>query len=471
MMLRLSFALLAFALVTPKADAQTFSQRVTLLENLGFTLNSDSTINSHDAAYGTLLGTEPQIVTYLDQELTVYDLAEGIAANPMPAGTLFDHVITFADLNADGRRDIVGSSQFVLSTEEGGYTETVHISTAGMKGRVMAVTDFDGDENYDFITLERIFASGAWTQTIYIYLLDARQQVLDNITFTPPSSVKNVVPFDHDDDGDVDLAYTLDEFGADKLIVQTNQGDGTFSAQTVEVVNTDEALAIGNFDEDRFPEILLTGHSGRDLQMIDHDGQTFTRTAKVVSAQTVFAVQVAHLNGDDISDIAYLENENYDSLRVMVAYGLGDGTFGEPRHLGSVQFEGANYKRGYRHSTDNWISIVDYDRDGDQDILVTAALEKKLVAFINQGTLPTTANIKVTTEDRITLFPNPVSSTLTVASPAAPRRIAVYDVLGALVSQNENRSAIDVSNLKSGIYLVSVFDATGGRQSFKVRKN
>lgn len=75
-------------------------------------------------------------------------------------------------------------------------------------------------------------------------------------------------------------------------------------------------------------------------------------------------------------------------------------------------------------------------------------------------------------ESRLAVFPNPVSDWLNLQTDIPDiKTVQVHDVLGRLVLQSEFRSLLDVHQLESGIFMVSLFDKQNQfLHSFKINK-
>ena len=72
------------------------------------------------------------------------------------------------------------------------------------------------------------------------------------------------------------------------------------------------------------------------------------------------------------------------------------------------------------------------------------------------------------------VYPNPANEVLNVIAPADAVSIQVFDMTGTLVKNSavsDLNSQLDLKGLKSGIYLVSVLKADGGKSSLRFSKN
>ena len=63
--------------------------------------------------------------------------------------------------------------------------------------------------------------------------------------------------------------------------------------------------------------------------------------------------------------------------------------------------------------------------------------------------------------DAVRIYPNPVCSNMTVIANANITKVEIYSLTGILMNSTENQSSIDVSELRSGNYLVKVYTTEG----------
>lgn len=68
----------------------------------------------------------------------------------------------------------------------------------------------------------------------------------------------------------------------------------------------------------------------------------------------------------------------------------------------------------------------------------------------------TLSNTQFEMENQITIYPNPASEVLNIASRHKIQNVEMFDVLGKSVKHIAHSKSIDVSNLKTGVYFVKV---------------
>jgi len=110
--------------------------------------------------------------------------------------------------------------------------------------------------------------------------------------------------------------------------------------------------------------------------------------------------------------------------------------------------------------------LVDIDNDGDLDLFI--GMEAQFHFFEN--TDPTASVGEYLTTINLNMYPNPTIDILTIESDKSMEQIEVFNVLGKRVSQFENTEQINMSNLKSGIYIVRITFSDGNFAIKRVQK-
>lgn len=111
--------------------------------------------------------------------------------------------------------------------------------------------------------------------------------------------------------------------------------------------------------------------------------------------------------------------------------------------------------------------LVDIDNDGDLDLFI--GMEAQFHFFENTDSTASVGEYLTTTN--LNMYPNPTSNSLTIESDKSMEKAEVFNVLGKLVSQfNMDTEQINMSNLKSGIYIVRVTFSDGNFAIKRVQK-
>ena len=144
-----------------------------------------------------------------------------------------------------------------------------------------------------------------------------------------------------------------------------------FRSLDVDVGNIGFDVAIGDFDEDGWPDVILQSAFGVVLGLNDQDGGLPGSLAEftTLSIPGLFRHQVADLDGDGHLDVIALSFANF----VTVSFGDGTGAFSAP-----VSKPTPNNPTG--------VGTGDFDSDGDIDVLVLGGDADRARVFTNDGT-------------------------------------------------------------------------------------
>ncbi len=172
---------------------------------------------------------------------------------------------------------------------------------------------------------------------------------------TTAQSRAQVTIADFDEDGAVDLAALT----FDGIDILAGLGDGTFALQS-SITSTGafpDFLGGGDFDEDGHADIAVMASTLEVLVLFGAGNGTFPRQVAVPTGGVVPTdFETGDLDGDGHLDVAVLLRA---ADAVVVARGLGDGSFDTPRGFGT------------NHQPDG-LSWGDFNNDGDPDLVAVS---------------------------------------------------------------------------------------------------
>lgn len=432
--------------------------------------------------------------------------------------SIFLQNANFADINNDGDIDLFACHDEGLSTpyegDGAGYltynsdlinTEsTVPSDNSGNYGSIW--TDYDNDGDLDlYISKCRLGVDDP---------NDGRRRNLlfqndGNNNFTDVAESAGLLPFaqswsanfeDIDNDGDFD-AVVINHGITTQIYV--NNGDGTFTDITADTGIVSELLDIvkgiqvmmEDFDNDGFIDIFITSRDDEHKIFLNNGDLTFTDETIALPGGTtkIQSGALGDLNNDGFIDIlaahAYGYNNPYEERPDQMFINEGNSNNWSRIHLvgvesninavaAKVELWGAwgmqirEVRAGESYGTQN--SLVNHFGIGTETEIDKVVIhwpsgltEEYLDINSNENITYVEGDGSLGTNDansaiKFSLYPNPADQELIVRhnSDQTFSKLTIYDVNGRNLMESTEfglqHTILDVSNLKSGIYFVTI---------------
>ncbi|MCK6602767.1 MAG: FG-GAP-like repeat-containing protein [Bacteroidetes bacterium] len=156
-----------------------------------------------------------------------------------------------------------------------------------------------------------------------------------------------------------------------------NNGDGTFGDQVKHTLDFyPTCISSGDADADGLIDIIVAGWGGgikSGIVFKNNGNGTLTKKPYFYISTSPSELAVADLNNDGILDV--ISSDSYSKIFILT--GNGDGTFGDGVFDVDVTFDVGSNPRG--------IHTVDFDKDGDVDILNTNMVSGTISVLKNNG--------------------------------------------------------------------------------------
>ena len=295
----------------------------------------------------------PDIATPYGVDLGVGDGTFRSSSNGLlfPSTANFLTAIVDGDFTNDGHLDLVvgdytsDTVYLLLGNGDGTFQTALPISVgnfpAGDHLAAMAAGDFNGDGNLD---LAVAFGDNGGTDPGGIEVLLGN----GNGTFGAPSfyaagyvNIGDLVAGQFSGDGHLDLAVT--NFSVGTVTVLMGNGDGTFGAPTSFPAGADAlSIAMGDFNGDGNLDLAVNSDTSDTADasiaiLLGNGNGTFGAPSFYAAGNGPQSVVAGDFNGDGKLDIAAAELDAGGANYVYILSGNGDGTFGPPQELFSVQ--------------------------------------------------------------------------------------------------------------------------------------
>ena len=280
--------------------------------------------------------------------------------------------VASCDLDRDGYLDLAtankssGTASVLLNDGTGRFRGAVDY-TAGIFPFDLACVDLNGDGTPDLAV-----ANGA-TNDVSVLLNQGDGTFGAAANFSVGTEPQGIAGRDLDGDSDIDLAVA--NLGSNTVTILSNDGNGTFStAATLPVGPEPISIAAADYNHDGKPDLAVLNnaiqvafvnsvvirHFGTVSVLLNNGDGSFGGETRYEVATNPFQVISADLDGDGNLDLAtanHMVSSAFPNSWLSVLFGNGDGTFAAETKVGTVA--------GF----DSSVAAVDLDQDGAPDLV------------------------------------------------------------------------------------------------------
>ncbi|MBX3366366.1 MAG: VCBS repeat-containing protein [Phycisphaeraceae bacterium] len=317
---------------------------------------------------------------------------------------------------------------YMLISRDGDTPGCNSVIRAGNRPFDLAIGDVDGDGRADVVT-----CSDGTT----IVLLNAREPgdafvtLREQVAYPSGADTRGVAIADITGDGVPDIVAAA--YGADSLVVQPGNGDGTFGAPMVFAAGDGPRLvATGDFNGDGLIDVACTNQLSNDVSIYLNIGGTLGAQTRRTVGSAPSSIFAGDFDGDGDVDLAVLVN---GARRVSILRNDGAGAFA----ISGAITIGEN-------PTD--MCTADLDGDGDLDLATADRGSNMLSILTNNGAGAFTRT--------------------TIDSPSAPTRLRALDVTGdgvvdiVVTAATDRRARVYEGNGAGGFALRTSFSVNDG---------
>ena len=298
--------------------------------------------------------------------------------SPVATGGTAPVAVVAADVNADGKPDLIVANStsnnvsILLGNGSGGFTLSSMVATGGTDPVALAVGDVNGDGKPDIVVADKC------SNNVSIMMVNCSGRYTNSSTVSVVTATNAIALVDVNGDGILDLVTT--NYGSNNVSVLLGNGNGTFTAASGSPLASGgtgpDALAVADVNNDGRPDLVSGNFTSNNVSVLLGNGNgTFTPASgsPVASGGTgPDSVGVLDVNGDGKPDIIVA---NSTSNNVSVLLGNGTGTFtvaaGSPVASGGT--------------SPSALVVADVTRDARPDIIVANAGSNTVSVLVGSG--------------------------------------------------------------------------------------
>mgnify|MGYP003144005185 FL=1 len=361
--------------------------------------------------------------------------------------------VDYVDIDTDGDKDILfiennpRQIRWIEHLDGQGTFGEEHLIASIEYIKSIRTLDFDNDGDLDIIsTITNTFSDGiVWFENENSLGTFGGPQLLinGNTGFYPP------ILEDIDNDGDIDILTSLESYNPSTIVWFENNGDLSFSLEheilQFNFIISDWTSVVDlkyvDIDTDGLKDIFFetyqedNGSSSGWLKNINNTG-TFEEGSNII--HHVGSRKFYDLDDDGDLDMLLL-NRNVNTIS-WIENSNGLGVFNPIRVITTE----IDFPRDTQ--------AADIDGDGLLDVVSASLGDDKVAWYKNSGIL----GVEESKLKQVLLYPNPTNGTLYLNTSETIVQAKITSISGKLIKTIDSPSFIDLTELSSGIYFVTL---------------
>jgi len=379
----------------------------------------------------------------------------------------FNYITDVHDFDGDGKVDVLTDADIFRSKGNNVYER---FSFGNISYEVEGSLDYDGDGRKDVLVTEDDFSSGL--TSLYVFK-NKGNFTFEKITLEQNKrNIRTATIADINGDKRDDIV-TLTNSDNIPIAIFLSNSDGTFT--THEIKESDKyfltnTLSMADMDKDGDLDLVVMDYEKGLWFFENQNGFATSVRRKDTSFDAITNGLMVHcddLNGDGWPEII-VGTLTATTLSIKVSKGTGPFEFDVLQNVGTVLGGTTDGFAPQGRTITRMLHTIDINADNKKDIVMTSTFDKKHVAWINNSLISSNIDELLT---EVVIYPNPESDQIQF-NITKPMDTKIWTSTGSLVYSkqvhpNEN---INISNLSSGLYFVTLDDGSGQSVSLKFVK-
>ncbi|MFI1744841.1 T9SS type A sorting domain-containing protein [Thalassobellus sediminis] len=237
-----------------------------------------------------------------------------------------------------------------------------------------------------------------------------------------------------------------------------NGSTGTYYGQAHRVIKRGrEIFVLGNISAngDNSIESSFSGTDGNEINLNINNIDFF-----IAVYDTEGKLKRIIQNGNNSSETAGSLTLQHFNAGIGGFFNGQGNNFYLSLNIGNVQSENLNNNGMYNNFG---VDIANIDA---VDGVITRFTENDgIIHYAENLSVNETSNVSI-----LKIHPNPVQNILTINSPSEINQVEIFNMIGQKVYDTFNKNSINVSNLKTGIYIIEIKDKLGNLKTLKFIK-
>ena len=333
-------------------------------------------------------------------------LGDGMGAfgppSSVPTGGDNPYSVAVGDFNGDGHQDLAvadlyGMSNFsstdtyasvLMGDGTGAFTRgATFLVTSGLANpSSVTVADLNGDGRHDLVFGGARYrsSSSAWEGVLATLLGDASGGFPDTNPMSVSAQVRAAAAADLNRDGRADVVTAMsgrEDFPGMAAAWQGN-GTGAFENPASWIADAgpgSTSVAVGDFNADGNPDLAVANYGSDDVSVFMGDGTgSFAGPTPFGAGNGPRSVAVGDFDGDGRQDLAVA---NAESLDVSILVGTGSGAFAAPIHLATG--ERATFVTNRVNGDGGIVRVGDFDCNGTHDLAIANSVSGTVSVLMN----------------------------------------------------------------------------------------